>query len=87
MTNSQVDPHKGGWRDASAMLWDFSQSNEHCIHLSTRKTINSSHFVFAMSAFVPVEISYSNTIFKACNKLTAEVLICLVSFYSMAENN
>ena len=45
---------------------------------STTKTISFSSFVFAISAFKPIEISYSNTV---CNKSAAEAWICLVSFY------
>ena len=30
---------KTGWWDSSLALWDFSQSNKHCIQLSTKNTI------------------------------------------------
>ena len=71
-------PIKAGWRDASLALWDFSRNNKHYIHLSTTKVIYFSRFFFAMSAFAPIEISYSDTV---CNKSAAETWICLVSFY------
>ena len=45
---------KAEWRDASLVLWDFSRSNNHCIHLST-KTIYFSRFVFSNSALSPIE--------------------------------
>ena len=78
-------PIKAGWWDASLKLWDFSQSNKHCIHLSTTKTIDFSCWVFAMSAFAPIEISYSNTV---CRKLTDEAWICLISlWWRMVERN
>ena len=60
VSNRQM-PIKAGWRDASLALWDFSRSNKHCIHLST-KTVFFSRSVSAMSSFAPIEISYSNTI-------------------------
>ena len=69
---------KVGCWDAPPVPWDFSWSNKYCIHLSTTMAISFSHFVFAMSAFKPVEISYSNTV---CNNLAAEAWICLVFFY------
>ena len=53
-------PIKAWWRDPSLALGDFSQSNKHCIHLSTTKTIYYSRFVFAISAFAPIKIFYSN---------------------------
>ena len=70
-------PMNVGWRVAYQALWDFSRSNKHCIHLSS-KTIYFSRFVLAMSAFAPIKISYSNTV---CNKSAAEAWIYLVSFY------
>ena len=70
-------PIKAGQQDASLTLWNFSQSNKHCIHLST-KTIYFPRFIFAMPAFALIEISYSNT---TCNKSTAEALMCLIPFY------
>ena len=66
-------PIKTGWRDASLALRDFSQSNKHCIHLSTTKAIYFSRFIFAISAFAQIKISYSNF-----NKSAAKVWICLV---------
>ena len=51
-----------GRPDASLALWDFNRSNKHCIPLFTAKTIYFSHFVFSMSAFAPIEISYSNIV-------------------------
>ena len=71
-------PIKAEFKDASLVLWDFSRSNKHCIHLSATKTIYFSRFVFAMSAFEPIEISYPNTV---CNKSEADSRICLVSLY------
>ena len=62
-------PIKTGWRDTSLELWDFSRSNKNCLHLSTTKAIYFFRFVFAMSAFAQIEISYSNTV---CNKSAAE---------------
>ena len=53
-------PIKFAWRDAFLALQDFFRSNKHCIHLSETKTIYFSRFVFAMSVFAPVDISYSN---------------------------
>ena len=73
-------PIKGGWRDASLALWNFSRSKKHYILLSPTKAIYLSRFVFAMHTFAPIEISYSNT---ACNKSAAEASICLVYFYSV----
>ena len=73
-------PIKAGWRDVSFVLWDFSQSNKPCIHLSTTKSIYFSCFVFPISAFAPIEISYSNTV-NVCNKSAAEAWICLVSCF------
>ena len=70
---------KVGWWDASLMLWDFSRNSKHCIHLSTIKIICFSRFMFSMSAFAPIKISYSNS---ACNKSAVEAWIWLVSFYS-----
>ena len=70
MTNSGQMPIKAGWRDASLALWDFKRSNKYCIHFSITKKIYFSRFVFAMSVFAPLDISYSNT---GCNKLADEL--------------
>ena len=69
-------PIKAEWWNTSLAFFDFSRSNNHCIHLST-KTIYFFRFVFAMSAFAPIEI-FSNTVY---NKSAAEAWLCLVSFY------
>ena len=74
-------PIKATWWDNSLALKYFSQSNNHCIHLSTTNTIYFSSFVFGMSAFAPVEISYSNYLYKR----VAEAWICLVSEVVTAE--
>ena len=72
LTNSWADAHKS-WMLRCFPHWDFSWINK---YLST-KTICFSHFIFVMSTFAPIKISYSNTV---CNKSGAEVWICLVSF-------
>ena len=46
VTNSQAVAHKAGWQNAFLLLCNFSQSNKHCIHLSTTKAIYFFRFVF-----------------------------------------
>ena len=44
-------PIKAGWWDSSLAIWDFSQSNKHCIELSTANTIYICRSVISISAF------------------------------------
>ena len=75
-------PIKVGWRHASLVFWDFSQSNKHCIHFSTTKTIYFSPFVFAMSPFQkqsPGVVLYKK-LPEACNFIRKETLALMFSY-------
>ena len=70
-----------GWWDASHALWDFSRSKKHCIHFPRTKAIYFSHLIFAMSAFAPIEISYSDVDSWSVNMFSFSLMALIIRHF------